>query len=145
MSNTAASVEFPVTGRIALSTTSETQRGYNLLVLDTDAVDALEQIKAEFPEMDHTDSQGQSWINVTIDPAGKAKLRQAGRTGATKMVVEGVVTIVDLVNGKPQGFLRVSSARAANLHDGGRTIQRQAREARNQQQPVGNYSLRPTR
>ena len=44
------------------------------------------------------------------------------------MVVEGVVTIVDIVNGKPQGFMRVTSARPATLHDGGRIIQRAARE-----------------
>jgi len=141
---TTAAAEFPVSGRIALNATQDNQKGFNLLVLDLDAVGALEALQKDFPDMDPTDSQGQFWIGVTIDPSGKAKVRQAGRTGATKMVVEGVVTIVDIVNGKPQGFMRVTSARPATLHDGGRIIQRQARAPQETQTgaPVANVRLR---
>ena len=122
-------VEFPVSGRIVMNAKGDPQSGFNLLVLDVEAVYALEALKPEWPDMDHTDAQGQSWISITIDPAGKAKLRQAGRQGATKLVVEGIVTIVDVINGKPQGFMQVRGARAANLRDGGRVITRTAREA----------------
>lgn len=124
-----AADSFRVAGRIAVNASNggEQQKGYNLLVLNLEAVEALDSLRAEFEELDPTDSQGQYWVGVTIDPAGKAKIRQAGKTGATKMVVEGVVTVVDIVNGKPQGFLRVTSARPATLRDGGRLIQRQAR------------------
>jgi len=120
---------FPVSGRIGVRGDGQPQASYNLLVTDVEAVSALEALKKDFPDMDFTDSQGQPWMSVTIDPAGKAKLRQATRQGATKLVVEGVVTVVDLVNGKPQGFMRVTSARAASLHDGGRVIERESREA----------------
>jgi hypothetical protein len=124
-----ASDEFPVQGRIAVRGDGGPQASYNLLVLSTESVFALEALKAEYPDMEFTDNQGQPWMQVTIDPAGKAKLRQAARQGATKLVVEGIVTVVDLVNGKPQGFMRVTSARAATLKDGGRVIQRESREA----------------
>ena len=56
---------------------------------------------------------------------------QAGpqSTLSAKLVVEGVFTAVDIVNGKMQGVLRVTGARAATLQDGGRIVTRERREA----------------
>lgn len=123
-------VAFPVEGRISVRGDGAAQASYNLLVMNLDAAVALETIAKHpnFSEMQHTDSQGQPWVQVTIDPAGKAKMRQASRQGATKLVVEGVLTLVDLVNGKPQGYLRVTGARPATLLDGGRIVTRESRE-----------------
>ena len=139
-SNEQADVEFPVAGRVAMRTDGEKQSSFNLLVLNTEAVVRLESLasESEFAEMDHTDSQGQSWISVTINPPGKALMRQAGRQGATKIVVEGIVTLVDVINGKPQGFMRVTSARPANLRDGGRIVTRTAREPQAQATNASN-------
>lgn len=137
-------VEFPVSGRISVRGDGAAQASYNLLVLTPEAHDALLALTefSEFNTMQPCDSQGQSWISVTIDNAGKAKMRQAARQGATKLVVEGVVTLVDIVNDKPQGFMRVTGARPATLVDGGRIVTRESREPAAPQTAMPSLGLR---
>lgn len=137
-------VEFPVKGRISVRGDGQSQNAYNLLILDVDAHDALVKLSGfeQFSDMQATNEQGESWVSVTIDPAGKAKIRQAGRQGATKIVVDGILTIVDIKNNKAEGFMRVTGARAANLLDGGRIFTRESREPATAQAAMPALGLR---
>lgn len=122
---------FPCVGRVSLAKDTEQrakQGGFNLLVLDVDTVAALELFAKVNPGVDHTDGQGQSWVSITVDPTGLGLIRRASRTGAVKIVVEGILTIVDVENSKPVGFMRVTGARPATFNDGGRIVEKTARE-----------------
>lgn len=137
---------FPVCGRIGIRGDGSGQGSYNLLILDAEACMAMDALAQDFPDLIPANPQtGEYWATVTVDPAGKAKLRQAGRNGATKIVVEGVLTVVDIKNNKPEGSFRVSSARPATLNDGGRIVTRMERERPAVAQTVPTMGLRARR
>lgn len=131
---TAAEVELSdkitIKGRIATRRDRADQPGFNLIILNDEAQAMLDALSGPYAFRATNPQTGEYFVDVTLDARSKGLIRRAEATGATKLVVEGTLTVVDSVRGRPQGFLNLTKVEPATLLNGGRIVAGPAPQAR---------------
>jgi hypothetical protein len=122
---------FAVEGTVALRSDGGAQGAYNLRIVSKEAQDLLLANQAYDKAQGQEDvqvqnGQGEFWVSVKATAGARTKIRQAR---SSEVMLKGTLRLQKAVNGRYVAELfEVTSATAVTLRNGGRHVQRQARE-----------------
>lgn len=118
--------EFDIEATVELRGDGSAQTAYNVRIVDVEAMHILDSLGAEFGAQVKNATTGDYWLAVKATAGVRTKLKQAK---SFSVLLKGRVRINKAVNGQLRGELfAITTAVPATLRNGGRMIERQARE-----------------